>query len=36
VLPIALTITSSVSKSVEFRDIILDDVRKNKSYSKLY
>ena len=36
VLPIGLTITSSVCKSVEFRDIILDDVRKNKGYSKLY
>ncbi len=36
VLPIGLTITSSVSKSVNFREIILDDVRKNKSYSKLY
>lgn len=36
VLPIGLTITSTVSKSLEFREIILDDVRKNKSYSKLY
>lgn len=36
VLPIGLTITSSVTKSINFKEIILEDVRKNKSYSKLY
>lgn len=36
VLPIRLTITSSISKSADFKEIILDDVRKNKSYSRVY
>jgi tetraacyldisaccharide 4'-kinase len=36
VLPIRLTITSSISKSTDFKEIILDDVRKNKSYSRVY
>lgn len=36
VLPIGLVITSSIQKSINFKEIILDDVRKNKSYSKLY
>lgn len=36
VLPIRLTITSSISKSADFKEIILDDIRKNKSYSRVY
>lgn len=36
VLSIGLTITSSAMKSISFKDIILDDVRKNKSYGRIY
>lgn len=36
VLSIGLTITSSSMKSISFKDIILDDVRKNKSYGRIY
>lgn len=36
VLPIGLIITSSVTKSISFKEIILDDVRKNKSYDRIY
>ncbi|MCK9162776.1 MAG: tetraacyldisaccharide 4'-kinase [Bacteroidales bacterium] len=36
VLPIGLTITSSVMKSTNFKEIIIDDVQQNKSYSRLY
>lgn len=36
ILPIGLTITSSIMKSTSFKEIILDDVRKNKSYSRIY
>ena len=36
VLPISLTITSTSNKSTSFKEIIIDDVRQNKSYSRIY
>ena len=36
VLPISLTITSTANKSTSFKEIIIDDVRQNKSYSRIY
>lgn len=36
ILPIGLTITSSAMKSASFKEIIIDDVRQNKSYNRVY
>lgn len=36
VLPISLTISSTANKSTSFKEIIIDDVRQNKSYSRIY
>lgn len=36
VLPIGLRITSSEMKTANFKEIIIDDVQQNKSYSRIY